>query len=402
MKQPYQFFISFIVFMFCNMLLAQQDDNDFSLEQDKNVKIISNEKSLNIGGRIMFDNAYFSESDFLNSSYNAEQSKSGDQFRRIFLYAAGAMYTNIEYKLQLNFINGKVGLRDAFIGFKNVPFVGRIRIGQVKEPIRLEVLNSSNYITFMERSFNTDFIPIRNSGILMMDDFYKNKMSYQLGVFRNSDKNTGNDKIADDSFVVTARITGMPVNKETSFLHLGIAGSYRKYDNHEYNVDAKPEANLSNISYVSITGLSDVKHVNIYNSELAYGYKSFNLQGEYMYVDVSRYSQFSNQFSTFYGQVSWFVTGEHKTIKNSYSMFNRVKPRHNLSTHHSGAWEVALRYSYVDMNSKDIAGGIQKDVTFGLNWYLNPYTRLMFNQVYGDIKDRGNVYVSQLRVQIDF
>ncbi|ANW94915.1 hypothetical protein AXE80_00785 [Wenyingzhuangia fucanilytica] len=392
--------LSFILFFLTNSLFAQ-DDNDFSLDHDQNIKLISNEKSLNIGGRIMFDNAVFSESNLLNASYAEKQIKSGEQFRRLFFYATGALYSNLEYKLQLNFINGQVGIRDAFIGLKNVPIVGRIRIGQVKEPIRLDVLNSSNYLTFLERSFNTDFMPIRNSGILLMDDYYEHRLSYQLGAFRNSDKNTGNDKIADDSFVVTGRFTGMPIYEQTEFLHLGIAGSYRKYDDHEFNVDAKPEVNLSNISYVAITGLTDVNHVNIVNSEIAYSNKAFNFQGEYMYVDVRRYNSV-NHFSTYYGQVSWYLTGEHKQIKNPYSMFNRFRPKHNLSANKSGAWELAFRYSHVDMNHRDVAGGIQDDYTLGLNWYLNPYTRFMFNQIYADVYDKGNANISQLRVQIDF
>ncbi|MGY5354961.1 OprO/OprP family phosphate-selective porin [Wenyingzhuangia sp. IMCC45467] len=373
-----------------------------SFSQKNTVQLLSPHESLKIGGKMMFDNAYFIESNKLSNAYTDKQAKSGEQFRRIFLYVKGGLYSNIEYKLQLNFINKQIGLRDAYIGIKNVPFIGTIRVGQVKEPMRLDVLNSSSYLTFMERSFNTDFMPIRNSGVLLMNNYVQNRLSYQLGVFRNSDSNTGNDKIADDSFVITTRLTGMPIAKNNQFLHVGIAGSYRKYDDRLYNVNIKPEVNLSAISYLSISGLTDVKHVNIYNSEMAYGYKSFNLQGEYMCADVYSEAQITNLFYTYYGQASWFITGEHKSVKNSYSMFNRISPKHNLNDSYSGAWELALRYSYVNLNSHAIKEGSQKDVTIGVNWYLNPYVRFMFNEVYADVADKGEVLVSQVRVQVDF
>jgi phosphate-selective porin OprO/OprP len=45
----------------------------------------------------------------------------------------------------------------------------------------------------------------------------------------------------------------------------------------------------------------------------------------------------------------------------------------------TGAWEVAYRYSYVDLNDTGINGGQMNQHTIGLNWYLNDNTRLQFN-----------------------
>lgn len=383
-----------IVFLISTILFAQESNHSI-------IKSALNPKNQpEFGGRIMFDNAFFSESDLLKDSFDTEQSKSGNQFRRLFLYASGNLQPNVEYKLQVNLINGQVGLRDAFIGFNNIPWIGKVRLGQVKEPIRLSVLNSSNYLTFMERSFLTDFLPIRNSGVLLMNDFFKQKISYQLGLFRNSDKNTGDDKVSEEGMVMTGRLTGMPIQDKDEFLQLGLAASYRQYDENTYSVSSKPEANLSTISYVA-NHLTDVNNVNIYNSELAYSKESVNFQGEYMWVHVNRFHNV-NLFQTFYGQLSWFVTGEHKEIKNSYSGYKRLHPDNNLNKSGMGAWELAVKYSYIDLNDGDVFGGSQKDMTLGVNWYVNPSVRCMFNQVYADVENQGNMHVSQFRVQVDF
>ena len=48
------------------------------------------------------------------------------------------------------------------------------------------------------------------------------------------------------------------------------------------------------------------------------------------------------------------------------------------------------RWSYLDLNDGAVAGGYLDDTTFGLNWYLNSYMRVMFNWIHAD-QDRGAV-----------
>ncbi len=72
-----------------------------------------------------------------------------------------------------------------------------------------------------------------------------------------------------------------------------------------------------------------------------------------------------------------------------------------------GAWEVGLRYSHIDLNDEGISGGEEDNITVGLNWYLNPNVRMMFNYVNADLEDRagipdGDADIFQTRFQIDF
>ena len=103
-------------------------------------------------------------------------------------------------------------------------------------------------------------------------------------------------------------------------------------------------------------------------------------------------------------------------------MFDRVRPYEdffrvrtcdgNVATGH-GAWEVAYRFSYIDMldGLTTKGAGIATDHTLGLNWYLNPFTRVMFNYVHsidtynsaaGTRITGGNLDILETRFAIDF
>ena len=118
-------------------------------------------------------------------------------------------HTFKEYELGLDYLQLLLFNRN----IKNIPIVGNIRVGNVKEPIRLEMLTSSKYITFMERSILSDFSPTRNSGILLFNDFMEERIGIQAGLFRNAGDN-GNDISANNGYVFTGRASGLPIKKK--------------------------------------------------------------------------------------------------------------------------------------------------------------------------------------------
>jgi phosphate-selective porin OprO/OprP len=81
-------------------------------------------------------------------------------------------------------------------------------------------------------------------------------------------------------------------------------------------------------------------------------------------------------FRGFYAQASWVLTGEN--YKYTQGKFVRIRPQKT-----KGAWEVAVRYSRVDLNSKGIFGGEERNLTGALNWYApgNQF-RLMANLIF--------------------
>ena len=82
----------------------------------------------------------------------------------------------------------------------------------------------------------------------------------------------------------------------------------------------------------------------------------------------------------------------------------RVKPKNNFDIQAGdwGAWQLAARYSYLDLTDEGIRGGILSDITAGMNWYLFPNTRAMFNYVYAHLNGVGDTNIAEMRFQVTF
>ena len=353
------------------------------------------DKEVTFGGRIMYDMATWGAEEFDNI---------GTEFRRVRIYSSGKIYGTVKYKLQLEFAGGKIAFKDVFIELNKLPIKGSLRVGHFKEPLRLEALTSSKYITFMERGLPIAFAPERNTGAMYHTTF-GDKLSIQSGVFRNSDA-FGNDKSATNNVNITSRITYLAMSDGDKLLHLGISNSIRKNSDNDYGFSSRAENHMGS-ELLSVEFTNQVKDVNIIAGEMAYVNSSLSLQGEVIQTKVNTEivegnTLLTHEIISYYGQVSYFLTGENRPYKSSLAGFGRVKPKNNYGKNGWGALEVAARFSAIDMKED----GSLEDFTIGLNWYLNPNTRVMLNYVMGELTDGvGEVTTENavmMRIQLDF
>ncbi len=111
-------------------------------------------------------------------------------------------------------------------------------------------------------------------------------------------------------------------------------------------------------------------------------------------------------FDGYYVQASYFLTGEHRSYSKSSGIFGSVKPNRNFSLDGGlGAWELALRLSELDLDDGPIYGGREQNISVGVNWYLNPVMRIMFNYINADIDHAlygGDINIFQTRFQFQF
>ena len=287
-----------------------------------------------------------------------------------------------------------------------LPYVGNVKVGHFKEPFRLEAQTSSKYLMFMERALPIAISPERNVGVMLHNNFMDDKLSVQAGLFRES--SSGNDKMIDDVRNITGRVTFVPINDSDKILHIGASMSHRSSSDSTFSISTRAENHLG--TKLLDLDLSDINNMNLIGGEMAFVMGSFSIQGEYIMSSLDKdgdgvwNDSHNYNLSSYYAQISYFLTGEKRKYKGSLSGFGRIKPKNNMKEGGGlGAFELAARYSAMDLS--DAHGGTLNDITVGLNWYLNPSTRLMFNYVMGTLDNHGvetteNIF--QCRMQIDF
>jgi phosphate-selective porin OprO/OprP len=386
-------------------------------KEDK--KKAAGKPSVEIGGRVFFDHV-FNDQDALNRQIWGPATN-GVEFRALRLQAQGKAFEVVDYRLELDFANSTAVYKDIWIGVSELPLVGNIRAGHFKEPIGLEELTSDNFTTFMERSMgNRAFLPSRNTGFMLFDWTENQRATWQIGVFDTDVADNPAARYADElSQSVTGRVTWLPWYDECTdgrgLLHTGAAYSYRHtFHNTSRNFSSRADENIG-ISYIN-TGTLPIADYQLFGLESALVYGPFSVQSEWFRVQTNGAGAAADpSFNGAYITFSYFLTGEHRRYRRDMGVFDRVKPFENFFRVRAedgcvytgkGAWELAYRFDYCDVSEANPAAGLVASSTCGVNWYLNPYTRLMFNYVHADTHryytDAGDLDAFLTRFQIDF
>jgi phosphate-selective porin OprO/OprP len=380
-----------------------------------------------MGGQVIVDAVWFDQSD-------ASRMTVGDvndslYFRRARLYASGDAFEVFSYAIGFDFAqgsgnNGRPAFIDNWIQIAELPVLQQVKIGHFFEPFTLERSSSNRNVSFMERSLVDAFAPSRNTGVMSYGTTEDQALFWAVGAFHGNSDNFGDDAGDREGVAFDERLCWRPYYDEPSggryYLHLGSAYSFREAPDGFVQYRSRPEAagqgdggTLATPNFVD-TGLIAAHNAQQFGGELLWTHGSFSLQGEYVAVTVDRNAGANLFLHGGYVHAGYFLTGEHRPYNRANAILDRVIPFENffrvktgdgpIATG-SGAWEVALRLSYIDLTSQNIDGGRLTDLTVGLNWYLTPYNRAKFNYILANL-DR-NAITSQtsifgVRYDMDF
>lgn len=378
-----------------NVSELEPADNDLNLYWKEGVRFDSKDGNfkLKLSGRIQTDLVFGTADDSLENVFGGAES--GSEFRRARFAVEGTIYKDFGFKAQYDFAQGDSDFKDVWMSYNAIPTVGQLKVGHFKEPFSLDQLTSSKYIDFMERSLADALVPGRNWGAQLSNTFMDERIYYALGIFKDAD-DYGDSENADD-WAITGRIAGTPYNRdENHLLHLGAAASFRKLDSSDNSIRIRqrPEIHIAD-RYIDtqiagmMSGINQVYGVDdfyLLGGEAAWVHGPLTLQGEAMMAEYNSTVLASDpSFWGGYLQGSYFITGEGKAYKASDATFDKVKPKKNFGLGENkgpGAWEVLARVSYLDLSDGPVVGGEETNITLGINWYLNPNMKLMFNYVH--------------------
>ena len=367
-------------------------------ETEKEEKFID---KLTFGGRIMYD---FNKIDH----YDEDISFTGSEFRRARIELSGEVAKNIGFLFQTEFAKGVVRFKAMNIYFNDLPKIGgKLSIGNIHEPFSLDQLTSSKYITFIERATPTELILKWRLGFLYENfNLFKGRMGLQMAYTLNGTNPGGVNFKIEDGRNLSLRATGIVIDDKDSrqTLHLGASFSHAKpikineNPEREFIIAVRPEAHMANVSLFHV--FEDAENAKVTGFEAAYTLGPFSIQGEFVHANVATKSE-NFSVPSYYAYISYFITGEHRPYKYGENVFARVKPIKDFNFKDKwGAVELAARYSSFDLS--DAEQGKLNNITLGVNWYLNPRTRIMYNYILSDDQSPEKANIHLLRFQIDF
>lgn len=382
--------------------LSREDLRDVIVTLDGkglNIKRSDGAYSFRIGGRLHTDASGHSGGGVESLATD------GSEIRRARMYLKGTLYEDYFFVAETDFADNGVSVKDFLVGYSGLPW-GSFAVGHQKQPFSLALEMSSNDLPFIERGADTDLIaPFVDRAIGLRGDFGGEHWHLAAGFYGDS---VDPDRDGDEGWGSTARAVWVPIRGEDRVLHLGLRGAVRDPDDDEIRIRSET-THLSNLFLADTGTLAGVERVYLLGPEAAFALGPFSVGGEYnrVYADRSRMRDLA--FDGWHVEATWSLTGESRAA--AYRMgsgeFKGLRPARNFSLREGGwgAFEVATRYAAIDLDDRDVDGGRTGVFTLGLNWYLNPSIRLMFDWsrvIDADFEDGDAEGLNTFQGRVDF
>jgi len=357
---------------------------------------------------LQFDSAYYSQGK-LPAGIDFS---SGNNFRRARLGFSGTLYKDWSYEFLYDL--GGSGVEGATIASAYLQYDAlapvHIRIGAYPTPESFEDSTSASDLLFLERAQPVDLE--RSIGgadgragatLFAYDDNYYVAASYTGGL-------VGESSVFDEESNVVGRAAyrfnlgddaNFAVGADTTYVLKPadlVAGNEAS---EAIRLRERPELNVDDQSIRLIdTGSINANHMFTYGLEMTGNWHSLYGAAGYFHYDVDRRdSPLDNpNFDGWYAQASWVLTGEAKQWKPERGAYGSPSPTDEFSFDKPGwgAWELAARYSVLDLNFDQgaagtatpvngIRGGEQKIWTAGINWYPNNAIRFLLDYQHTDV-----------------
>lgn len=382
--------------------VAQNETRHFTLQSD------DGRYSIGFAGVAQFDaGAYFGFHP--NSRVVGPQALSdGVNARRARIGVSGTAAGGWSYAFLYDAGNSQdttaKGIETAQIVYGGIKGVA-LEIGYSNTQFTLDQATSGNDLVFLERASPSDIATAFNTG-----DFRSNAGvrffgdRYWIGGYLTGPASGDSHTATGERFGAYERAAVQALKGKDYSVHLGIgvaellrAPNSGNGTPNVLTLSDQPELRIDPSALLNTGTLgaarNPVKGGVVVDAETAATWRGWFWQGEYYRYEVDRQGLPVNRFDGYYGQIAYALTGESHRYNPQSGAYYRIFPAHDFAWREGtwGAWELAARVSYVDLNSDVVSGvalaaqpgaiegGKQRGYTVGLNWYPNEIVRFMLD-----------------------
>jgi phosphate-selective porin OprO/OprP len=389
----------------CLMANAQTDQNDdvrydqYGKKVDRTSLLTENRNGILVfeskdqDYKLWYDIRVQTDGHFFFSEEDMNPLGNGFSIRRARFAVKVQATKNWYGEIDLDFANGILELNDAILGYD---FLNGLttRVGNFKERFSMSQTASSRYLNFMERAMVvTAFAPSRHLGwevaynapwFLAVGGIHFQEIEDAETRIYVEDNNK--DYGRDEGYSFTGKFVLQPFGDNRDLgVHLGGAYSYRTPKTsvapNEYGFARHSTRSLSSINrkkFLDTDLIAHHDHDVRTNIELAAFYKGLGIQSEIINNQTFRKNDLETlNFGGFYVQGTYMLFGGRQVYNRLEGEFTQPDKGKKW-----GDVELAMRYDYVNLNSKDVMGGSADGLTLGLNFYTARNVKFQLNYSY--------------------
>lgn len=278
---------------------------------------------------------------------------------------------------------GQLEIGDSYLVYSGAGTYN-VSAGIYKPAFSLESVSKRYGLTFMERALPVDALAERRSGGVSVLKRTADSI-LDVGIYLFSPDQEGQREKGQG---VVLHYVHAPLWPDSDIswvgrdVWAGVSFSYRhNADPDDTRFRSRPEVGITDDYFVDtgpISGADSIIRLGLEASKVA---GPFSWQAELLATTVTREHQDDVAFLGGYGFASWFLTGESRNYDPATGRFLGVTPAASVGHGGWGAWELAARFSAVDLTDEDIVGGRQANLSAGINWYLNDHLRIQANLI---------------------
>jgi phosphate-selective porin OprO/OprP len=348
----------------CGAAAAQETDVDLD---SNGITFESGDVNVNVGGRLHLDTVAI-ESDGIAFSDDTD-------IRRLRVDATLNVGKDWRFKIDGDVGGLSPGIYNAWIAYRGIKDT-EFRVGNFIAPFNGENMMSSNNTKFIERGLPSELSP---NFLFGASAAYEGKnWSVIGGYFTNPiDDETLTNR--DDGKSIVVRGVFAPIDKRREALHFAAAIERRELDGGASSrVRTNSEFALTRQAILDTGILAGVDGYTNLNVEAGYMNGPFMIKAQQVTRDNDAPGLLDPKFTARSIEAAWVITGERQRYSLGTGTFGEVRPDNE---NWFGAWELAARYSTLDLTDGAVLGGEEENVTVGVNWYVNRIVRVSANYV---------------------